>query len=188
MSACLSVADSKPRLRPSQLPTVKAAAQEDCNPRSNTWYFTFDMLESLGCEGNVISQSLRATESSDIRKKALKKSSILSFSTSADGSPGVRGFISGEPTRQNLVARSLTSNPRVIDLQLTRIHGRSGGGRRISSEGCGSCSSCFVAGGGGAALLRRVTSRSTWCRHRSSRRSNFQSAAVALAVSPKGRG
>jgi hypothetical protein len=71
------------------------------------------------CEGNVISQ-LHAIESSDIRRKALKEASILSFSTSADGSPDIRGFISGEPMRQKLVTSLLTSNPSVINLQLTR--------------------------------------------------------------------
>ena len=102
---------------PSRPPTVTPAAKEDPNPKYYTWYFTFNLQ---ACEGNVTSQ-LRAFESSDIRRKSLGGASILSFSTSADGSPDIRGFISGKYMRKGLVTRWLThrSHPRISDLQLT---------------------------------------------------------------------
>jgi hypothetical protein len=111
-SAAACAADTRP-------PTAQPAAKED---RYYTWYFTFNLQ---ACEGNVTSQ-LRAFESSDIRRKSLGGASILSFSTSADGSPDIRGFISGKYMRKGLVTRWLThrSHSRISDLQLTGIGSR----------------------------------------------------------------
>ena len=51
---------------------------------------------------------------------------MLSFSTSADRSPDIRGFIFGDRMRQNLLTRWLThpSNPAFSDLRVVRIDGR----------------------------------------------------------------
>ena len=103
--------------------TAKPAAKEDPNPKYYAWFFTFNLQS---CEGNVASL-LRAFESSDFRRENLGGASILSFSTSADGSPDIRGFISGKYMRKGLVTRWLNhpSHPRISDLQLTGIGSRS---------------------------------------------------------------
>ena len=96
-----------------------AAAEEDPNPRACTWYFTFNLQTS---EGSVESK-LPAFESSEFRTQRLSGASIISFSTSADGSPDIRGFITGKQMRIGLVTRWLT-NPAISNLQLHSIKDR----------------------------------------------------------------
>ena len=120
----MSVQSAAACAAPRRPPTAEPAAKEDPNPKYYTWFFTFNLQ---ACEGNVTSL-LKAFESSDIRKQLLKAASILSFSTSADGSPDIRGFICARQNmRKRLVIRWLThpSHPRISDLQLTGIQSRS---------------------------------------------------------------
>ena len=84
-----------------------------------TWYFTFDLQAS---DAGVESQ-LEAFESSPFRRNSLKTASIISFSRSADGSPDIRGFISGKTMWQSTVQAWLT-DPALSKLQLRPISDR----------------------------------------------------------------
>ena len=116
----MSKQQSAAEFHSSQPLSSKPAAKDD--PSSRIWYFTFN----LGArERDVVSQ-LRGFESTQYRRDYLKDASSLSFSASVDGSPDIRGFISGaNEKRQQFISRWLThaSNPDIIDLQLTRITG-----------------------------------------------------------------
>ncbi len=85
----------------------------------STWYFTFDLQAS---EAGVASQ-LEAFKSSPFRTHRLKTASIISFSRSADGSPDIRGFISGKTMWQSTVQAWLT-NSALSNLQLHPISDR----------------------------------------------------------------
>jgi hypothetical protein len=85
----------------------------------NTWYFTFNLQVSLASEVGVASQ-LESVASSQYRKQALTTASIISFSSSADGSPEIRGFISGGSMWQRTVQTWLTG-PAISNLQLHPI-------------------------------------------------------------------
>ena len=116
----MSKQQSAAEFHSSQPLSSKPAAKDD--PSSRIWYFTFNLRAR---ERDVVSQ-LRGFESTRYRRDYLKDASILSFSASADGSPDIRGFISGaNEKRQQFISRWLThsSNPNISDLQLTRING-----------------------------------------------------------------
>ena len=77
----------------------------------NTWYFAFNLQASLAALASAagVASQLESVASSQYRKHRLTTVSIISFSSSADGSPEIRGFISGgsmwQRTAQNQRAR-----------------------------------------------------------------------------------
>ncbi len=85
----------------------------------NTFYFVFNLLTS---EAGVASQ-LESLASSQCRKLKLKAASIISFSSSADGSPEIRGSIAGRPMWQGTVRTWLTDTA-IRNLQLHPIADR----------------------------------------------------------------
>ena len=88
----------------------------------NTWYFAFNLQASLASEAGVDSQ-LESVASSQYRKQALTTASIISFSSSADESPEIRGFISGKSMWQRTVQTWLTQST-ISNLQLHPISDR----------------------------------------------------------------
>jgi hypothetical protein len=101
----------------------------------STLYFTFDLQV---IEAGVASQ-LEVFESSPFRTRRLKTASIINFSRSADGSPDIRGYISGKTMWQSTVQTWLT-NSALSNLQLHPISGcpgpgDAGGGRRRGNPG-----------------------------------------------------
>jgi hypothetical protein len=87
--------------------------------RSRTWYFTFDLKAS---ETGAASQ-LQALSISPLRIARIEKASIITFSCSADGSPDIKGFISGGSMFRATVQAWLT-NPAISNLQLHAISDR----------------------------------------------------------------
>ena len=92
----------------------------------NTWYFTFDLQARLPSEAGVALQlesQIQSLAYSQYRKQALTKVSIISFSSSADESPEIRGFISGKQMWRKTVQTWLTSSE-ISNLQLHPIADR----------------------------------------------------------------
>ena len=68
-----------------------------------TWYFTFNLQASMASDDGVAPQ-LQSIAFSHFRKNSMKTASIISFSSSADGSPRSpesRGFIKLHSRRVN---------------------------------------------------------------------------------------
>ena len=86
----------------------------------NTWYFAFNLQASLASEAGVASQLESVAQ---YRKQALTTASIISFSSSAEESPEIRGFIYGTSMWQRTVQTWLTHST-ISNLQLHPISDR----------------------------------------------------------------
>jgi hypothetical protein len=97
-------------------PDGRLKRQDICK---NIFYFEFNLLTS---EAGVASQ-LESLASSQHRKQTLKAASIISVSSSTDGSPEIRGFISGKTMWQRTLQTWLTDTA-ISHLQLHPIADR----------------------------------------------------------------
>ena len=88
--------------------------------RSRCWFFTFDLKAN---DTSVAASQLQALSISPVRIARIQKASIISFSFSADGSPDIKGYISGGSMLRATVQAWLT-NPAISNLQLHAISDR----------------------------------------------------------------